>query len=271
VQNKGLELGVETDIFKDAVKWTVGINMSFNRNKVLTLYQGQDIFGTTLYTGNLNDYANILREGKPMGLFYGYKEAGYTATGDIQYADLNKDGKITTDDKTFIGNPNPKFIYGFNSVTAYKGFELTVFVAGTQGNDLFNLNKASTLDIGMGLNVPVAEFNDHWTPTHTNAAYPKPSRTISGNMSSRFVENGSYLRFRNIQLAYNFPVSKKVAAWWRSAQLYVSGQNLITITKYSWYDPDINTFGGSNSITQGVDYYTYPTYKSVTVGIRCGF
>ncbi|MET0392087.1 MAG: TonB-dependent receptor, partial [Chitinophagaceae bacterium] len=239
VQNKGLELGVESDIFKGPVNWTVGVNLSFNRNKVLTLYQGQDIFGNNLYTGNLNDYANILREGKPMGLFYGYKEAGYTATGDIQYADVNKDGKITADDKTFIGNPNPKFIYGFNSVASYKGFELTVFVTGTQGNDIFNLNKASTLDIGMGLNVPVAEYNDHWTPTHTNAAYPKPSRSISGNMSSRFVENGSYLRFRNIQLAYNFPVNK-AASWWRSAQLYVSGQNLITITKYSWYDPDIN-------------------------------
>jgi TonB-linked SusC/RagA family outer membrane protein len=270
VKNKGLELAAEGDIFKGPVNWTVGANISFNRNKVVKLYQGQDIFGLGLYTGNLNDYGNILREGQPMGLFYGYKETGYTATGNIQFADINKDGQITPADKTILGNPNPKFIYGFNSVTSWKGLQLTVFVAGSQGNDIFDLNKAGTIDLGMGLNEPVDEFTNHWTPTNTNAKYPKPSRSITGNISSRFVENGSYLRFRNIQLAYNFPVNK-IAAWWRSAQLYVSGQNLITITKYSWYDPDVNTYGGSNSITQGIDYYSYPTYKSVTVGIRCGF
>ena len=271
VQNKGLELAAEADIFKGTVNWTVGANISFNRNKVLKLYQGQDIYGLTLYTGNLNDYVNILRQGKPMGMFYGYKETGYTATGDIQYADINKDGKISADDKTFLGNPNANFLYGFNSVVSYKGFELTVFLQGTQGNDIFNLNKASTLDLGMGLNVPREEFYNHWTPTNTHAKYPKISRSISGNMSSRFVENGSYLRFRNIQLAYNLPVKKWAPGWWRSTQLYVSGQNLITITKYSWYDPDVNTYGSANSITTGIDNFTYPTYKSVTVGLRCGF
>ncbi|HWB93713.1 MAG TPA: TonB-dependent receptor [Puia sp.] len=270
VRNKGLEIAAEGDILRGQVKWTVGGNISFNRNKVVKLYQGQDIFGNVLYTGNLNDYVNILREGQPMGKFYGYKETGYTATGNIQYADLNKDGQITPADKTYLGDPNPEFIYGFNSVTSYKGFELTVFIAGSQGNDIFDLNGASTLDLGMGLNERADEFTDHWTTTNTHAKYPKPSRSITGNISSRFVENGSYLRFRNIQLAYNFPVNK-IAAWWRSAQLYVSGQNLITISKYSWYDPDVNTYGGSNSITQGIDYYTYPTYRSVTVGIRCGF
>jgi TonB-linked SusC/RagA family outer membrane protein len=271
VENKGLELAAEADVFKGEVNWTIGANISFNRNKVLKLYQGQDIFGTTLFTGNLNDNVNILREGKPMGLFYGYKEAGYTATGDIRYADLNKDGKISADDKTFLGNPNPSFIYGFNSVLSYKGFELTVFILGKQGNDIFNISKSATLDLGMGLNVPREEFYDHWTPTNTTAKYPRISRSISGNMSSRFVENGSFLRFRNIQLAYNLPVKKWAPEWWRSAQLYVSGQNLITITKYSWYDPDVNTYGSANSITSGIDNYTYPNYKSLTVGLRCGF
>jgi hypothetical protein len=271
VQNKGLELGVESDIFKGPVKWTVAANISFNRNKVLKLYQGQDIYGNPLYTGNLNDYINLLREGQPMGVFYGYKEIGYTSTGDIQYEDRTKDGKITADDKTYIGNPNPKFTYGFNSIASYKGFELTLFIQGIQGNDIFNLNKASSLDLGMGLNLTQDQFNHHWTPSNTNAKYPKVSRSLSGNMSSRFVENGSYLRFRNIQLAYTLPVDKWGVSWCHNLQLYVSGQNLITLTKYSWYDPDINTYGSGNSFTQGIDYYTYPTYKSVTFGLRCGF
>ncbi|MBN9384262.1 MAG: TonB-dependent receptor [Chitinophagaceae bacterium] len=271
VQNKGLEIGVESDIFKGPVNWTVAANISFNRNKVVKLYQGQDIYGAPIYTGSLNDYINLLREGQPMGVFYGYKEIGYTATGDIQYEDRNKDGKITADDKTYIGNPNPRFTYGFNSVTAYKGFELTVFIQGTQGNDIYNLNMSSSLDLGMGLNLTQDQFYNHWTSSNTKAKYPRVSRNLSGNMSSRFVENGSYLRFRNIQLAYNLPVDKWRVSWCRSLQLYASGQNLITLTKYSWYDPDINTYGSSNSYTQGIDYYTYPTYKSVTFGLRCGF
>jgi len=271
IQNKGLELGVESDIFKGPVKWTVAANISFNRNKVVKLYQGQDIFGSTIYTGSLNDYINLLREGQPVGIFYGYKEIGYTSTGDIQYEDRTKDGKITADDKTYIGNPNPKFTYGFNSITSYKGFELTVFIQGIQGNDVYDLNKAASLDLGMGLNLTQDQFYHHWTPTNTIAKYPRVSRSLSGNMSNRFVENGSYLRFRNIQLAYNLPVDKWGISWCRSLQLYASGQNLITLTKYSWYDPDINTYGGSSSYTQGIDYYTYPTYKSVTFGLRCGF
>ena len=271
IQNKGLELSAETDVLKGPVNWTVAANISFNRNKVVKLYQGQDIYGQPIYTGNLNDYVNLLREGQPLGIFYGYKETGYTATGDIQYADLNKDGKITAADKTYIGNPNPDFIYGFSSITSYKGLELTVFIQGSQGNDIFDLNKASTLDLGMGLNLPEDVYLNHWTPQNTNAKYPKITKTLSGNMSSRFVENGSYLRFKNIQLAYNIPTRQLNIKWLRSAQIYASGQNLITITKYSWYDPQINAYGSANSITQGIDYYTYPTYKSVTFGIRCGF
>jgi hypothetical protein len=271
IQNKGMEFSAETDVLKGAVKWTVAANISFNRNKVIKLYQGQDIYGLSIYTGNLNDVVNLLREGQPLGVFYGYKETGYTATGDIQYADLNKDGKITAADKTIIGNPNPDFIYGLSSITSYKGLELTVFIQGSQGNDIFNLNKGSTLDLGMGLNLPEDIYLHHWTPQNTNAKYPKITKTLSGNMSTRFVENGSYLRFKNIQLAYNIPTAKLNIKWLRSAQIYASGQNLITITKYSWYDPQINAYGGANSITQGIDYYTYPTYKSVTFGIRCGF
>ena len=271
IQNKGMEFSAETDVLKGSVNWTVAANISFNRNKVVKLYQGQDIYGLSIYTGNLNDYINLLREGQPLGIFYGYKETGYTASGNIQYADLNGDGKITAADKTYIGNPNPDFIYGLSSVLSYKGWELTVFIQGSQGNDIFNLNKGSTLDLGMGLNLPEDVYLNHWTSQKTNAKYPKITRSLSGNMSSRFVENGSYLRFKNIQLAYNIPVGKMGAKWLRSAQVYASGQNLITLTKYSWYDPEINAYGGSNSITQGIDYYTYPTYKYVTFGIRCGF
>ena len=271
IENKGVELGIDAAILKGALGWNVNANIAINRNKVLKLYNGQDIFGDAIYTGSLNDYVNILRQGQPLGIFYGYKENGYTSTGNIQYVDVNKDGAISAADKTYIGDPNPDFIYGLNSVLSYKGFELTIFIQGSQGNKIFNLNKAVSLDLGMGLNLPVEVYESHWTAENPNAKYPKISRSISANMSDRFVEDGSYLRFKNIQLAYSVPAKKLGWNWLKSAQIYASGQNLITFTKYSWYDPEVNAYGGTNSIRQGIDYSVYPTYKSVTFGIRCGF
>jgi len=271
IENKGFELGIDAAILKGALTWNVNANIAINRNKVLKLYNGQDIFGDAIYTGSLNDYVNILREGQPLGIFYGYKENGYTATGNLQYVDTNKDGAITAADKTYIGNPNPDFIYGLNSVLNYKGFELTIFIQGSQGNKIFNLNKAVSLDLGMGLNLPEEVYQSHWTAATPDAKYPKISRTLSANISDRFVEDGSYIRFKNIQLAYSLPAKKLGWNWLKSAQIYASGQNLITFTKYSWYDPEVNAYGGSNSIRQGIDYSVYPTYKSVTFGIRCGF
>lgn len=271
IENKGFEFMVDADVLRSEVNWNLSANISLNRNKVVKLYNGQDIFGSTFYTGSLNDYVNLLREGQPLGIFYGYIEKGYKENGLLDYEDLNGDGSINASDKTYIGNPNPDFIYGINSITSYLGFELTLFVQGSQGNDIFNLNKASTLDLGMGLNLPQEVYWDHWTTSKTNTTYPKITNKLNANMSTRFVEDGSYLRFRNIQLAYNLPVDQWNMKWFRNAQVYVSGQNLITLTSYSWYDPEVNAYGGSNSINQGIDYTTYPPSKSITFGIRCGF
>ncbi|MGX5817374.1 TonB-dependent receptor [Chitinophaga lutea] len=272
ITNKGLEVAVDADVLRDrAVTWNLNANISFNRNKVVKLYNQQDINGDAFYTGSINDFVNLLRPGLPMGVFYGYKEIGYTDKGLLLYEDVNKDNVISAADKTVIGDPNPNFIYGLNSVTSWKGFELTVFIQGSQGNDIFNLNQAPSLDLGMGLNLPREVYENHWTPENTNAKYPKITRALNGNMSSRFVEDGSYLRFKNIQLAYNLPVQGWGWKWFRSAQVYASAQNMITFTKYSWYDPEVNAYGGSSSINQGIDYSVYPISKSVTFGIRCGF
>jgi TonB-linked SusC/RagA family outer membrane protein len=271
VENKGFEIGVDANILNGPVQWSVSANITRSRNKVLKLYGGQDILGSSLYTGNLNDIVNLLREGQPMGIFFGYKEIGYNDKGIPVFEDRDKSNSISAIDKTYIGNPNPDFLYGFNSTLGWKGFEFSLFIQGSQGNDIFNLNKAVTLDQGMGLNMPAEVWTDHWTPTNTNAKYPKLTRTLPGNMSSRFVEDGSYLRFKNIQLAYNLPGTAIRAKWLRNAQVYVSAQNMITITNYSWIDPEMNVYGGGNSINQGIDYFSYPTAKSITFGIRCGF
>jgi len=272
VQNKGVELGIEANISPNAFKWDVSANISFNRNKVIKLYGGQDILGGSVGVTAVNDNANILREGQPIGRFWGYVEDGYTAAGKIKYLDIDKDGAFTAKDKTYIGDPNPDFIYGFNSFMSYKNFEFSFFIQGTQGNDLFNVSSINnTIDYGFGLNMPREVYTNHWTPANTNAKYPIISRTTASNVSTRWVEDGSYLRLKNIQLAYNIPFRKMGVSWIRNIQLYVSGQNLLTVTKYSWWDPEVNTNGGSNSTSQGFDYYSYPTTKSITFGLRAGF
>lgn len=272
VQNKGLELTLDARVLTGIFKWDLNANISFNRNKVKKLYGGEDIFGGKVNAVVINDETNILREGCPIGQFWGYVEDGYDDKGQIVFKDLKKDGTINKEDKTFIGDPNPDFIYGITSNMSFKNFELNLFFQGSQGNDLFNASAISnTMDYGYGLNMPKDVFYNHWTPENTDAKYPAISYNTKVRVSDRFIENGSYLRLKNIQLAYNVPVRQLKLNWISSLQVYASGQNLLTFTKYSWWDPEVNTYGGANSVSQGIDYSSYPSSKSFTFGIRVGF
>jgi len=271
VQNKGLELGVDGKPFIGEFKWDINANIAFNRNKVVKLAGGQDILGGRLNQGVVVDDSNILREGQPIGEFWGYIENGYDNKGYILFKDLDGDGAITPNDRTFIGNPNPDFIYGFNSNMVYKNFGLSFFIQGSQGNDIFNASAINNVDYGYGLNRPADIYLNHWAPTNTNAKYPVISRSVLDKVSNRFVENGSYMRLKNVQLTYSLPVQKFGASWIRKVQVYMSGQNLLTFTKYSWWDPEVNSNGSGNSVSQGIDLYSYPTMKSITLGLRAGF
>ncbi len=272
VQNKGFELGVDSRLFTGNFKWDVNANISFNRNKVVKLYGDDDILGGNVNVVVINDVTSILREGRPIGQFWGYVEDGYTDQGRINFKDLDGNGSITQNDKTYIGDPNPNFIYGLNSNMSYKNFDLSFFVQGVQGNDLFNVSSiVNTIDYGFGLNMPKEVLYNHWTPTNTNAKYPIIRRTTTTRVSNRFIEDGSYLRLRTTQLAYNLPMEKLGVKWIRNLQVYGSGQNLLTLTKYSWWDPEVNSRGGSNSTMQGIDHNSYPTAKSWTIGLRAGF
>jgi hypothetical protein len=265
-------LGLETQILTGEFQWDLNANISFNRNKVVTLYGGEDILTGTINVVFINDVSSILREGRPIGQFWVYLEDGYDDNGKIIFKDLHEDGAITQDDKTYIGDPNPDFIYGINSIMRYKGFELNLFLQGVQGNDLLNASSMSnTLDYGFGLNMPRKVYYNHWTPDNPNAKYPVISYNTTAKISDRFIEDGSYLRLKNIQLIYNLPVKKWNINWPNSVQLYISGQNLLTLTKYSWWDPEVNSYGGSNSTAQGVDHSSYPSSKAYTIGLRVNF
>ncbi len=266
VQNKGVELGLDAQLFTRSFKWDINANISFNRNKVIKLKNGEDILGGSVNVVALADNTNILREGRPMGQFWGYLEDGYDDLGKIKYKDLTPDGKLTIADKTYIGDPNPDFIFGLNSNMSYKNFELNIFFQGTYGNDLFDLSSVSyTADYVSGMNMIKDVLVNSWTPTNTNAKYPIISRNTSINVSDRFIKDGSYLRLKNIQLAYNFPIRHFLLNKVQSLQIYMSGQNLLTVTNYSGWDPEVNSSGF------GIDNKSYPMSKSITFGLRARF
>lgn len=272
VQNKGIDLSLDARVLTGPVYWNLAANISFYRNKVKKLYEGEDIYGGQINAIIVYDTSNILREGRPIGQFYGYKENGYDEKGKIIYQDLDKDGTITTKDRTYIGDPNPDFTYGFSSDLSFKNFGLNLFFQGSHGNDLFNASAISnTVDYGYGLNMPKEVYYDHWTESNRNAKYPSISYNTTVKVSDRFVEDGSYLRLRNIQLSYNVPTEKLHWNWVKGIQFYVSGQNLLTITDYSWWDPEVNSYGGSSSTSQGIDFNSYPSSKSYTVGAKIRF
>tara|TARA_R110002049_G_scaffold14039_1_gene60025 strand:+ start:2912 stop:5902 length:2991 start_codon:yes stop_codon:yes gene_type:complete len=277
IQNKGLEFSFDAKIFDSDFKWDLNANIAFNRSEVIKLYGGQDILAGSASVTFINDNTSLLREGEPLSVFYGYLRDGYDENGreiykDISGADGIADGIINEFDKTIIGDPNADFIYGLNSVMNFKNIEFTFFLQGSQGNDIVNVSSiGNTLDYGFGLNMLKEVYDDHWTPTNTDAKYPALTRNLNMRYSDRLVEDGSFLRLRNIQLAYNLSSDDMGLDWLRSLQVYVSGQNLLTFTKYSWWDPEVNSQGGANSLGQGIDHYSYPTSKTITFGIKIGF
>ncbi|QDK83704.1 SusC/RagA family TonB-linked outer membrane protein [Spirosoma sp. KCTC 42546] len=274
IRNSGIELGLNATLVNTkAVKWDVNVNLSRNRSQVIQLAGGSDVFGTLLQQP-LSVAVNLIRVGQPVGVFYGYQENGLDEKGAIKYKDLNGDGVITLADKTVIGNPNPNFLYNFGSTVSYKNFSLNMFWLGKQGGDIFNANltnQASSMYFGENQIKDV--YTNHWTAAspNPNAKYPKISANTSFKESDRYVEDGSFLRLKSVQLAYTIPTVKWDLKWLRTAQVYVSGQNLLTFTKYSWYDPEVNTLGGSNSISLGIDQTGYPSARTYTLGARIGF
>ncbi|OFX30221.1 MAG: SusC/RagA family TonB-linked outer membrane protein [Bacteroidetes bacterium GWF2_42_66] len=272
IQNKGFEFSLDAKVLTGKFSWDINGNLSFNKSEVKKLYGGQDIYGGYEDMLIIADNCNLLREGESMSVFYGYLSDGYDEKGFEKYKDLNPDGVLTQDDKTVIGNPNPDFIYGLNSFMAYKGFELSLFFQGSYGNDLVNISSVdNSLNYGYGSNMYKEVYYDHWTSENTNAKYPKITRTQKMNFSDRLIEDGSFLRLRNIQLTYNLPVDKWNMNFFQNVRLYVSAQNYWTLTKYSGWDPEVNSVGGASSIAQGIDHHSYPTAKSFTFGINVSF
>jgi TonB-linked SusC/RagA family outer membrane protein len=269
VQNRGIELSLTTDNLPGrSLSWNTRLNVSANRNKVLELYNDQPI-------DDLGRGSNRIEEGQPIGIFYSYEWLGVDpSTGDVVYADKNFDGEITTDDRTKVGNPHPDFIGGITNTFEYKGIDLSIFFQGSYGNDMFNGSRLFLESLQGGDN-QLAIVNRRWQKpgdiTPIPDATSDPVRAASNKrVSSRFIEDGSYLRLKNLTLGYSFNKellrNKKISG----LRIYFSGQNLLTFTNYSGLDPEVNYRGNENAVI-GTDFFTYPQARAYTFGLNLTF
>lgn len=285
VENKGIEFSISTVNVDRALRWTTNFNISANRGKILDLGNVSGDIPAGSASGHLQlANSGILRIGEPIGVFYGLVTDGIfqnqeeinasaqktAKPGDRRYKDLNPDGAINSADRTILGYVQPDFIFGFTNNFSYKGFDLSIFFMGSQGNSVYNINRYE-LESLTGVSNQSAATLDRWTPTNPSNEIPRALSTgVPYQVTSRQVEDGSYIRLRNIQLGYTFPTALVERIKLSSAKIYISGQNLLTITDYSGYDPEVSRFGQDN-LSQGIDYGSYPTAKMYLVGINIGF
>lgn len=284
LKNTGFELVVNyrNQIGKE-LNYNVGLNMSTYKTEI-----------TKLSSEYLNGNVSRTYVGGPIGRFWGYKQTGifqnqqeidsYTdkngtkiqpnaKPGDFKFAKLGESGALNDDDdRTFIGDPNPDLIYGFNLGFSYKSFDVSMAFQGMLGNDIWNVAKGTLSSAGRQ-NALAAAYTNAWTKEgDLNALYPRITNSDSNNnmrASSFYVEDGSYLRLQNMQIGYTIPsqIIRK-SNWFSSCRFYVSGQNLFTLTGYSGLDPEL---GVSNPLDMGVDSTRYPSSRTFTFGVNLQF
>ncbi len=296
VQNKGLELSITGDPLVGIIRWNTGFNISWNRNEVLDLGEVSRLEFKTTYGGySLQNGFMQLRVGEPFGQMYGYGYEGTWKTseaaeaaafgqlpGDPKYTDFNKDGKINSLDIMMIGNAIPKFIFGWSNRVSYNNFELTLLIQGSKGNDIFNEARIRLENPNEGTSIRLL---DRWTVDNQNTDVPafidavtrqnaglvsKVSLGSDGGRLQRYVEDGSYARLKNVTLGYSLPSYVIDRLGISKIRVYLSGTNLITLTKYTGYDPEVSAYN-SNDAMIGVDLSNYPTAKTITFGIDVTF
>ena len=307
LSNKGLEISLQINPEAiDDFNFSYGGNIAFNKTRIQGLssqpltpiflnprssVERRYYLGNTISRGNYFKYpANIFIEGEETSLFYGYKTYGIyqpddeflgdAQAGDVRIIDINEDGIIDENDRTIIGNPNPDFTFGMNFSINYKSFSLSALVNGVYGNDIINGNALQMGNAeGLYRNITPEAYHNAWRPdkvgqtsstavTHPRIGYKVTEGPEFKAISDRFVEDGSYLRLKNITLGYDFPLSKNSNL--ESANIYITGQNLLTHTKYTGFDPEITSFMW-NGLINGVDWNGPPNAKAILIGLNLNY
>jgi len=265
LENKGFEFVLNTVNVKFPVEWTTSLNLTINRNKIKKLYKGQPL-------DNLGRGSNRFEEGQPAGIFFGYRSLGVDpSTGDIVFDDVNGDGKITAEDRVKIGDPNPKFIGGFTNSLNWKNFDLSVFLQFSYGNDIFNGTRIFVESM-KGTDNQTTDVLRRWKKPGDITDIPRAIEEDPNNnnrISSRFIEDGSFLRLKTLTFGYNFPEDLLKRVKMNNMRIYLSAYNLLTFTNYSGMDPEVH-YSGDDDLRMGTDFFTYPQPRSFTVGINIG-
>ncbi|WP_247235709.1 TonB-dependent receptor [Telluribacter sp. SYSU D00476] len=279
--NKGWEFALGYDNSIRGFTYGVRATLSTFRNEVLTLGGGEPIHATA----HLGQVFTKTEEGMPVGYYYGWltdgifqtqdevnssPQKGLSTPGDIRFKDINGDNVLNADDRTLIGNPWPDFIYGLTLNASYKGFDISAFLQGSQGNDVMNILRYDT-EAGTGwYNAPKGFLEKAWNGPGTTNEYYKISQNaaLNTNVSDYFIEDGSYMRMKNLQLGYTIPASVLDKAKIQRVRVYVGSQNLFTLTKYSGLDPEM---GSTDPKLMGIDQGYFPQARTWMFGINANF
>lgn len=276
VRNQGIEMSLHTINLTGELGWETNLTATYNKNKIKDL--NSDV---PYYINQINNsYVTMLAKDYPINVFYGYITDGIfqnqsevnthavqpgAEPGDIRFRDLNNDGVINDSDRTVIGNPNPSWLFSMNNSLSYKGFELSVFLQGIAGNKIYNANNIDNTGMAAAYN-QTTDVLKRWQGEGTSNSMP---RAVFGDpnqntrVSDRFVENGSYLRLKNITLSYTFPKQWLQKTQIENARLSLSCENVATITGYSGFDPEV----GIN----GIDQNRYPISRTFSLGLNFNF
>ena len=292
MRNRGMEINASYELKNENFSWNTSLNVSKYKNKLLELVNGMSNLTEEV---NINGYKPMIATntliGGAVGTFWGLQSEGIYRTtsdlvgapstifgsapqlGDVKYADINGDGVINDLDLTVIGDPNPDFTFGFTNTFRYKSVDLSIFVQGSVGNDILNLTKRNGTQNAMMYQNQLVEALDYWSPNNPNASQPRLINSDSHAnimISDRYVEKGDYIRVQNVTLGYT--LSPEFASQLKLSRLrvYLTAQNLFTITKYSGYDPEIGSFN-QNVLLSGVDNGRYPTPRTFTFGVNLDF
>lgn len=300
ISNKGIELAIASvNIEKRNFRWSTNFNISFIRNELVSLQSGESaMYTNTGFDGNFKENDYVAMVGSSLGLMYGYEFDGVYQYSDfnttpggglilkdgvvdnkrhssvkpgvVKYKDQNGDGIINTEDRTVIGNAMPKWYGGLTNTFSYKNIDLSVMLQFNYGNDIYNATRLYSTQSRRGRVNMLAEVVDRWSPTNASNKVPSFDGYVTNDVYSRFIEDGSFLRLRDVTIGYTLPSRWMEKIHVSRLRAYVSGQNLFVITGYSGYDPEVNT-AGSNPMTPGMDWGAYPKSRIFNFGVEIQF
>jgi TonB-linked SusC/RagA family outer membrane protein len=307
VRNRGIEFSFNYKNKINLFRYEFGLNVSYIKNEVVSLGTGNEpVWGGWLSESNINDFVTKTDVGRPIGSFYGYVTDGIfntedeikasaqydygkndfeqtTRPGDFRFVDLNGDGQITAEDRTYLGSPMPDFIFGIPLSFGYKNFDLTVFFQGQTGNKVFNVMDYYLNNAASGYNLYADIREKQWSgqlredraflPLNLNGSVPDLRNSdLNRNFraSDFMLHDGSYIRLKELRLTYNFDKKFRSKLFVQDLSLFVGAYNLLTVTRYNGFDPEVGKLTGTegNNINMGIDHGTYPQSRTVTIGLK---